>query len=173
VTNPPDERSGDPYSAPPPGAPSSGVPGSSGSPGYGAAPGPDAYGYGTSTYRGPARPPRNGLGVAALILGILALLAAVSILGGILLGLVAIILGVLGWRRAKRGEATNGGLAVVGLVTGSLAVLISAGLLALGVSVLQSPVGRDYQECIRNAGNDQAAVQRCAEQFGRSLQTPR
>jgi hypothetical protein len=70
----------------------------------------------------------NRMALAALVLGIGAfVLSLVPVLGAFLaipLGIVAIILGVLGHRRAKR--TTSGiGLAVGGLVTGMLAILIA------------------------------------------------
>jgi hypothetical protein len=72
---------------------------------------------------------RNGLGVAALILGIVGILSGpvpfVFWLGSIL-GLLALILGLTGRRRAKRGEATNKGVATAGVVLGLLALILSA-----------------------------------------------
>ena len=63
--------------------------------------------------RAAAERPSNGLGIASLVTAIIALL---SVVGGIVLGVVAVILGFLGWGRAKRGEANNGGIAVAGIV---------------------------------------------------------
>lgn len=59
-----------------------------------------------------AAAPRNGMGTAALVLGILGL-----VLGCILSGL-AIIFGSVGIGRANRGEATNKGAATAGLILG-------------------------------------------------------
>ncbi len=50
---------------------------------------PDAHGY-------PPPPPRNGVGIAALVLGIVAFLSSWTVIGGILFGLLAIILGSSG-----------------------------------------------------------------------------
>ena len=50
--------------------------------------------------------PRNGMGTAALVLGIVGLVLALPIIG-LLPGIVAIVLGIIGVRRANRGEATN------------------------------------------------------------------
>ena len=57
-------------------------------------------------------PPRNGMGMAALVLGLC------SIACGWVLGLLAIIFGAIGIARANRGEATNKGQATAGLVLG-------------------------------------------------------
>ena len=54
-------------------------------------------------YGAPLQATRNGLGTAALVLGILAIPGAITIIGGVLLGILAIILGAIGRSRAKRG----------------------------------------------------------------------
>src|SRR5690606_40465670 len=79
--------------------------------GYPVPPPPPPYGG----YPGhPAAPtaPQNGLGIAALVVAIVALLFFWSVLGGIVGGIVAVILGVLAPGRVKRGAATNGGVAL-------------------------------------------------------------
>ena len=85
---------------PPPPPPYGGYPGY---PGYSGYPGP------------PQSEPKNGLGLAALILAIIGLLLCWSVAGGIVLGVVAVILGFLGRGRVKRGEADNGGVAIAGI----------------------------------------------------------
>ena len=134
---------------------------------YGQQPGQQQYGqpyqqqqYG-SVQRGPAR---NGLGIAALVLGVLALLSSLFVVGG-LLGLVAIVLGVLGRGKAKRGEATNGGMAMAGIVLGVVSVLITAAVLAVGASFLNSETGSGLVSCLADAGQDQAAVEACEQEF--------
>jgi hypothetical protein len=71
---------------------------------------------------------RNGLGIAALILGIIgALSGLIPILfwlGGIL-GVIGLILGFVGRGRAKRGEATNGTMALWGIITSAVALVLS------------------------------------------------
>jgi hypothetical protein len=112
--------------APPPGQGQYGQPpygqgqygqGQYGQPQYAGAPG-----YGTTTA------PSNGLGVAALVLGILALLGSwapfVNILC-IVLGIIGIVLGVMARARVRRGEATNGGMALTGIILSAIAVVVS------------------------------------------------
>jgi hypothetical protein len=74
------------------------------------------------------RPARNGLGISALILGIIGavsgLIPFLFWLAGIL-GLIALILGLVGRGRAKRGEATNKGMATFGTVLGLIALILS------------------------------------------------
>ncbi|WP_392671126.1 DUF4190 domain-containing protein [Streptomyces sp. LN785] len=74
------------------------------------------------------RPARNGLGISALILGLIGAVSGLVPfffwLAGIL-GLIALILGLVGRGRAKRGEATNKGMATFGAVLGLIALILS------------------------------------------------
>ncbi|MFF4247658.1 DUF4190 domain-containing protein [Streptomyces sp. NPDC001822] len=74
------------------------------------------------------RPARNGLGVAALVLGIIGtvsgLVPLLFWLAGIL-GVIALILGLAARGRAKRGEATNKGVATFGAVLGLVSLILS------------------------------------------------
>jgi hypothetical protein len=110
----------------------------------------------------PPQAPKNGLGIAALVIAIIAL---ISVVGGVVLGIVAVILGFLGWQRARRGEATNGGIAIAGIVLGILSIIEAIVVIVLSVWVFNEVGGTDYMDCLSNAGSDQEAVQRCADQF--------
>ncbi|MGK5530075.1 DUF4190 domain-containing protein, partial [Streptomyces sp. URMC 129] len=88
-------------------------------------------------------PPRNGLGTAALVLGIVAatlcwtfVFSVVALLPGVL----ALIFGVIGVRRARRGTATNRGVALGGLWTGAGATAVSAVLTVLFFVWVLAPV---------------------------------
>jgi hypothetical protein len=74
------------------------------------------------------RPARNGLGIAALVLGIIGsvsgLIPFLFWLAGIL-GVIALILGLAGRGRAKRGEASNKGVATFGAVLGLVSLILS------------------------------------------------
>ncbi|MFJ8887631.1 DUF4352 domain-containing protein [Streptomyces sp. NPDC102402] len=74
------------------------------------------------------RPARNGLGISALVLGIIGtvsgLIPLFFWLAGIL-GLIALILGLAGRGRVKRGEATNKGVTTFGAVLGLVALILS------------------------------------------------
>ncbi|MFF8385149.1 DUF4190 domain-containing protein [Streptomyces kanasensis] len=84
--------------------------------------------YGTPA-PAPASPARNGLGTAALVLGIIGTVSGFIPfffwLAGIL-GLIALVLGLSGRGRAKRGEATNKGVTTAGAVLGLVALVLSA-----------------------------------------------
>lgn len=73
-------------------------------------------------------PMRNGLGTAALVLGLIGsvsgLIPFLFWLAGIL-GLIALILGMSGRGRVKRGEAGNKGVATFGAVLGLVALILS------------------------------------------------
>jgi hypothetical protein len=139
-------------------------------PGYGAYPGgyppppPQPY----SGYTPPPTGPRNGLGVAALVTAIVALF---SVVGGVVLGVVAIILGFLGCGRARRGEATNGGVAVAGIVLGVLSIIEAVVVIGLTVWVFDKAGGTDYFDCVSKAGSDDNAIQQCADQFSNRVET--
>jgi hypothetical protein len=65
--------------------------------------------------------PRNGLGTAALICGIVAIvLSFIPVLNTFTwpLGVLAIVFGAVGWSRANKGIATNKPIAITGLVLG-------------------------------------------------------
>jgi heme/copper-type cytochrome/quinol oxidase subunit 2 len=112
-------------------------------------------------------PPRNGFGVAALVLGLLALVSSWTIIGGIVLGILAVIFGVLGRGRARRGEATNGGFSVAGIVLGVIGALIAVALIALAMSLLNTPAGQRYRQCLEQSAGNPDRVERCATEYFR------
>jgi hypothetical protein len=133
-----DDHMTDPF-APPPSDPTPASP--FGAPVYGA----PVYG---APAEGAAVVPRNGFGTTALVLGILATLGSLFVIPGIVLGVPAIGFGFLGRRRAKRLQATNGGLALWGVISGVVGLAISGGIVAL---FLVSDRGRAYLDCVRVA----------------------
>ncbi|MFD5768812.1 DUF4190 domain-containing protein [Streptomyces sp. NPDC127049] len=81
---------------------------------------------------GPMSGQRNGMGTAALVLGIIG--TCLFWLWGvpsIVLGVLALIFGILGRKRANRGEANNGGSATAGIVLGSVSLVLGAAVLVL------------------------------------------
>ncbi len=129
---------------------------------------PPGYGQG-SGYGAPGTRPRNGFGVTALVLGLLALVLFWTIVGGIVFGILALIFGLLGRARAKRGEATNGGLSVAGMVLGIIGLLLTIGLVAFAASLLNSPAGQTYQQCLQQSDGDPAKLQQCFSEFGNQV----
>ncbi|MFE9095549.1 DUF4190 domain-containing protein [Streptomyces sp. NPDC007264] len=131
---------GEPVPPPPigpegPGQPPYAYPAHPGYPGYG--PGGGAVGYG---WPGTPFMPSNGLGTASMVLGIVS--AAVFCLWpvAIVVGVLAVIFGIIGRRKARRGEATNGGMALAGLICGAVGVALGIGLFAV---ILTAPNNND------------------------------
>ena len=119
---------------------------------------------------GRAGPPRNGMGIAALILGIVALLGFWTIVVGIVFGLLALIFGIIGRKRAARREATNGGAALAGAILGGVALAGSLLVLALvgAFFVTHKSDIQKYRDCVNRAQSDQQR-QDCANQFGQDI----
>jgi hypothetical protein len=133
--------------------------------GYGQ-PGPGQSGYG---YPPPVSHPRNGLGTAALVLGIIGLLASVLVFGAIP-GLIAIILGFIALGRVRRGEATNRGASIAGIVLGFLSLVLPIILIAAGASFVFSHKSnfQQLQDCLKTAKTTQQQ-QSCQQQFNDSV----
>ena len=96
---------------------------------------------------------------------IVAIIALFSVVGGLVLGVVAIILGVLGLQRARRGEATNGGIAIAGIVLGILSIIEAIVVIAVSVWFFNEVGGTDYVECVSKAGSDRDAARQCVDRF--------
>ncbi|WP_346176267.1 DUF4190 domain-containing protein [Streptomyces cuspidosporus] len=88
-------------------------------------PGYPAYGYPGPGYGPGSYAPDNGNGTAAMVLGIVGTVLFLTVVFGVILGVLAIIFGALGRAKATRGEADNGGQALTGLVLGVIAVIAS------------------------------------------------
>jgi heme/copper-type cytochrome/quinol oxidase subunit 2 len=76
----------------------------------------------------PAAPPRNGLGTAGFVLGLLGLVISPIPLVGVVawpLAGLGLILSAVGVARARAGKATNRGLAIAGVVVSVLGLLVS------------------------------------------------
>jgi Domain of unknown function (DUF4190) len=116
---------------------------------------------------------RNGMGTAALVVGVVALvLAALLIFFPIafILGILAVIFGALGIRRADRGEANNKGHAIAGLVCGALAFLLAVSIgVRLGTFINDhSGDFRSFWTCITSAPTE-SEQQGCGERLARQL----
>jgi hypothetical protein len=119
--------------------------------------------------------PRNGAGRAAGIFGVVALLCAIgfflvlTVPIAVVLGLLAIVLGIIGRGRVRRGIATNPGAATLGIVTGLLSLLLLGGLVVAGVTVWNhnkdNPTFKNFQQCAQSAGTDSQKLQQCSQQF--------
>ncbi|HXO11313.1 MAG TPA: DUF4190 domain-containing protein, partial [Mycobacterium sp.] len=103
-------------------------------------PPPPSYGGGPQ----PPVAPKNGLGIASLVLAVVGLLSVATVFAPIALGIVAVVLGFLAHARAKRGAADNGGVAIAGIVLGGLAVVVGLAFIAIWTTVWKDVRGGDY-----------------------------
>lgn len=92
---------------------------------------------GTHPGGAPAQP-QNGLGLAALILGIVAFLTSWFPLLGIPVGVVGLILGILGLNKVKKGLATNRGMALAGVILSAIGLLFAIGWIILSAVLYAS-----------------------------------
>jgi hypothetical protein len=125
---------------PPPGWPDQGRPGDWSAPGYGS--------------WSPSGPRNNGMGVAALVLGIVGLVLSWTVIGGVVLGILALVFGLIGRGRVRRREADNGGQAVAGVTLGSIAIVLGIVFLFVYLAQLQEDQ-RQYEACV-DEGNPQS-----------------
>ena len=99
----------------------------------------DAYGYGQPAgypYAAPVTKKAPGMALAAMILGIAAVLTGFLVFG-ILLGIAAIILGALSLKKTKEVGAGKA-FALTGIITGAVSVLISICMLFVFISFYQT-----------------------------------
>ena len=121
--------------------------------------------YGDQPYGAPAQSGGKGLAITALVLGILALLFSWTVLVGIVAGLVALVLGIVAARRAKQGRGGGRAMAIIGAVLGLIGALISTAIVVAAVAFVQTDSFQNMRDCLESAGDDQAAIDRCAQQF--------
>ena len=117
--------------------------------------------------------PANGLGVAALVLGVASLVAAVSFVMFPLAlpgGLCAAILGAIAVSRGRTRGATSHGQAIAGIVCGVLALVVAVVFaVRFGTFVARNTnVFTTFDNCIAKAGN-RSAVSSCIARFANDI----
>ncbi|OFT86096.1 DUF4190 domain-containing protein [Corynebacterium sp. HMSC29G08] len=130
--------------------------------------------YAQPGYGAAATAPANNLALASLIVGIVSLvLILIFPFVSIISGIVAVVLGFMGMRKANEIQAAAGGypvptrkgMAVGGLVTGIIAFLIGAALTILALFVFN-----EVKECQQYVNNpekmEQCIEDRVVERFG-------
>jgi hypothetical protein len=138
---------------------------------------PGGYGYPPpppqpySGYTPPPTGPKNGLGIASLIIAIIGLVTSASVVLGIILGIVAVAIGFAARGLVKRGEANNGGVAIAGIVLGFLAIVAGLVFIPIWIGLFNSFGGGSYVDCLKKAGQDRTAQQQCADQFRQHVET--
>ena len=96
-----------------------------------------------------APPASNGFAVAALVLGIVALVMFFTVWLPILLGALAIVFGALGISKANKMGGRQKGLAIAGLVCGAAAIVIGILFVVVIVNVFNG--GSRNRLCVRRA----------------------
>jgi lysylphosphatidylglycerol synthetase-like protein (DUF2156 family) len=105
--------------------------------------------------------PKNGLGIAALILGIIGLVSGLIpffFWFAIAMGVVALVLGLVGRARVKRGVATNRKSALFGVLTGVGAIAIGI----WGATIVFGAVNQ-LDEDLSEISNDVDAYSECVD----------
>ncbi|MFI6769922.1 DUF4190 domain-containing protein [Streptomyces sp. NPDC050355] len=100
--------------------------------------------------------PRNGLGVAALILGIIGALSGIPMILFWLagpLGLLALIFGLVGMSRVKKGQATNKGVAITGTILGALGIVLAVVGVIVTVLAVNKAVDEVNEEFDKKSGS--------------------
>jgi len=114
--------------------------------------------------------PRNGLGVAALVVAVVAALTFWVPVLGLVLGLVGLVLALVALRRVRRGVANNRGVALAALIVSILAAIAGLVVTALTAWVLWFAADNsgDLQACLDTA-TTQTQIDACSQQFGDDL----
>ncbi len=129
-------------------------------------PPPAGEDIGTSSFR-------NGIGTAALVVGVVALVLAVLLIFfpiAFVLGILAVIFGFVGIRRADGGEANNRGHALAGLVCGALAFVLAISIAIRLGTFINDHAGdfRSFWTCITRAPTE-SEQRSCGEALARRL----
>ncbi|MEU1676575.1 DUF4190 domain-containing protein [Streptomyces roseifaciens] len=96
---------------------------------------PGAYGYPASLLYAQQPVPSNGLGLAALVLGIVGTVFSPTVVLGAVLGILAVIFGAVGRAKVRGGEATNPGQALAGLILGCAALVATVLMVIVYINI--------------------------------------
>ncbi|WP_231383874.1 DUF4190 domain-containing protein [Rhodococcus sp. 114MFTsu3.1] len=131
-------------------------------------------GYQSGGYQQPGQyppsTPKNTLGTMALVAAIIGVLTFWSVVGGIILGLLAVALGFVARSRVKKGAATNGTVSLVAIILGFVAAALSVALIAFGVSWFSNVGGQEFVDCMNDAGSSQSAKDQCSDRFQQNIE---
>ncbi|MZD07104.1 DUF4190 domain-containing protein [Streptomyces sp. SID5785] len=73
--------------------------------------------------------PSNGLGIAGMVTGIVSAVLFLFWPVAIIAGILGIVFGAIGRGKASRGEATNGGQALTGIICGAFGLVMGVAFL--------------------------------------------
>ncbi|MFB7516410.1 DUF4190 domain-containing protein [Streptomyces sp. NPDC056144] len=117
--------------------------------------------FDTQVPAAPQRVMRNGLGTAALILGIIgALSGLIPLLFWLAgtLGLIALVLGLVGKGRVKRGEANNKGVTLTGAILGLVSLILATVGLVITVTAVSDAV-EEIDKAVQSAAPKDPSAQ--------------
>lgn len=123
-----------------------------------------SYAYSSPVgYEPAAKPAGSGLALASMILGIVGLpLSFVFGTGGIL-GLLAIILGIVAFVKLRKVAAAKKGMAITGIVLGSISLVL--GIMMAIFTIFLFEVGSDAMQHCSQYVNDNAAFEQCVTEW--------
>jgi hypothetical protein len=113
---------------------------------------------------GTAPAPSTGLATTALVLGIVSLPLLIFFGLGALLGIAAIVVGIIALGRAKRGEAAGRGLAIGGIATGAVSVVLGV-LIVVALFAFGFGFADELERCVEETGSQEV----CQERLEREL----
>ncbi|MGW8402213.1 DUF4190 domain-containing protein, partial [Streptomyces lydicus] len=120
-------------------------------------------------YPVPPGPPRNGMGITALVLGLVGLVLGLFVILfwiSWLPALLALIFGAIGVSQARKGLTTNKAMAVSGLVMGVVGLLLAAGSAVFTVVAVKHVVD-DARAKVKEAKDERKSA--AAEEKARHL----
>lgn len=110
--------------------------------------------------------------MAALVIAIVGLLLCFTVVGGVILGIAAVVMGFMGRGLVRRGEANNGGVALAGVMLGFLSIVAGLVFIPIWWYLVFSEAGiSGLYDCMAKAGNDQAAQQKCETSWSQHVET--
>jgi hypothetical protein len=84
-----------------------------------------SYGYPYPMMPGPPPQLPRGLAITGMVLGIVGLCTSLFYIGGVI-GIIGLIFSIIALRAARRGQSGGRGMAIAGLVTSILAIVLNA-----------------------------------------------
>jgi hypothetical protein len=106
------------------------------------------------------------------VLGIIGVITFFIIIGGVI-GIVALILGIVALQRVRKGQGGGNGMAIAGTVLGGVAIVITA-VYAIAVGAFFARFGSqfsNFQDCLSHATTAQEQ-QDCQIRFRNDLISP-
>lgn len=106
----------------------------------------------------------SGLAITALVLGILSLPLLIFFGLGALLGVVAVVLGIVAVRKVKQGQASGRGMAIGGIVLGAISVVLGI-FVVIALFVFGFGFASEFEACVQETGSQAECQDRLEEQL--------